>query len=145
MPQAIPYLGFNGNCADAMRLYERVLGLGAKIELMLSGADTPMAAQIPKEFANRIVHARLGFADGSQLYAGDAPAQVPYEGMKGITITLNYPTVAEADRVFRALADGGTVTMPAQSTFWAKSCGMLTDKFGTPWVINGELQAVYAK
>jgi PhnB protein len=117
MPQAIPYLGFNGNCADAMRLYERVLGLGAKIELMLRCTDTPMAAQIPKEFAHRIVHARLGFADGSQLYAGDAPAQAPYEGMKGVTITLNYPTVAEADRVFRALSDGGIVTMPAQPTF----------------------------
>jgi len=145
MPQAIAYLSFNGNCAEAMRFYERVLGLGAKIELMLSGADTPMAAQIPKEFAQRIVHARLSFADGSQLFDGDAPAQLPYPGMKGVTITMNYPTSAEAERAFRALADGGTVTMPAQPTFWAKSCGMLTDKFGTPWIINGELQTLYAK
>jgi uncharacterized glyoxalase superfamily protein PhnB len=31
MAQAIPYLAFNGNCAEAMRFYEHVLGLGAKI------------------------------------------------------------------------------------------------------------------
>jgi PhnB protein len=140
MPQAIAYLGFNGNCAEAMRFYERTLGLGAKIEIMMSGADSPMAAQIPKEVAHRILHARMAFSDGSYLYAGDAPMNVPYGGIKGVGIAMNYPTVAEAQRVFAALADGGTVTMPIAPSFWAKSFGMLTDKFGTPWLINGELQ-----
>ena len=145
MAQAIAYLGFNGNCAEAMSFYERVLGLGAKIELMLRGKDSPMATQIPTEHANRILHARLSFGDGSQLYAGDVPSHIPYAGMTGITVAMNYPTVAEAERVFNALAEGGNVTMPCQPAFWAKSCGMLTDRFGTPWIINGELQPVYAK
>ena len=76
MAQAIAYLGFNGNCAEAVRFYERALGLGAKLEQLLSGADTQMADQIPKEHRHRIMHARLRFADGSYLIAGDAPAQV---------------------------------------------------------------------
>ena len=139
MAQAIPYLSFDGNCADAMRFYESVLGLGAKLEALVSGADTPMAAQIPREHAQRIMHARLVFDDGSHLYAGDTPPHIPYEGMKGVTITMNYPTTAEAARVFAALAEGATVTMPPQATFWAKSCAMLTDRFGTPWILNGEL------
>lgn len=145
MSQAIAYLGFNGNCAEAMQYYERVLGLGARLEVMLSGAETPMAAQIPKEFAQRIVHARLAFSDGSHLYAGDAPAHLPYGGMHGIAVTLNYPTLAEAERVFKSLADGGTVSMPLQPVFWARGCGMLKDRFGTPWIINAELQEVQAK
>ena len=140
MAQAIAYLGFNGNCAEAVRFYERVLGLGVKVQKMLSGADTPMADKIPKEHRQRIVHARLRFNDGSYLFAGDAPAGVPYGGIKGFSIAMNYPTVTEAERVFNALADGGTVTMPLQPTMWAKTCGMLTDRFGTPWIINGELQ-----
>ena len=140
MAQAIAYLGFNGNCAEAVRFYERVLGLGVKVQKMLSGADTPMADQMPKEHRNRIIHARLRFNDGSYLFAGDAPAQVPYPGIKGVSIAMNYPSVAEADRVFKALADGGTVTMPLQPTMWARTCGMVTDRFGTPWIINGELQ-----
>ena len=143
MTQAIAYLGFNGNCAQAVRFYEGVLGLGAKLEQLLSGADTPMADQIPKEYRHRIIHARLRFDDGSYLFAGDAPAQAAYEGIKSVSIAMNYPTVAEAERVFKALAAGGTVTMPQQSTMWAKSCGMLTDRFGTPWIINGELQGEY--
>lgn len=70
--------------------------------------------------------------------AGDAPDNVPYEGIKGVAITLNYATVAEAERVFKALSEGVKVTMPLQPTFWAKIWGMCVDRFGTPWIINGE-------
>jgi PhnB protein len=139
MAQAIPYLAFNGNCAEAMRFYERVLGLGAKLEMMMSGADSPMAAQIPKEHAHRILHARLRFDDGSYIYAGDAPVHMPYDGIKGVTITMSYPSTAEGERVFKALSKGGNVIMPFQPTFWAKSAGMLTDKFGVAWNVNGEV------
>ena len=139
MAQAIPYLAFNGTCAEAMRFYERALGLGAKLEMMMSGADSPMAAQIPKEHAHRILHARLRFDDGSNIYAGDSPSHMPYEGMKGVTLTMSYPSVPEGERVFKTLSEGGTVIMPYQPTFWAKSAGMLIDKFGTPWTVNGEV------
>jgi PhnB protein len=30
------------------------------------------------------------------------------------------------------------VTMPISETFWAVRFGMLTDQFGTPWMINCE-------
>ncbi|HSB22665.1 MAG TPA: VOC family protein [Burkholderiaceae bacterium] len=137
MPQPIPYLAFNGNCAEAVRFYERALG--GKLEVLMSGADSPMAAQMPKEFADRIMHARLVLPGGGVLYAGDAPANMPYEGIKGVSITLNYDTAAQAGKVFDALAAGGTVTMAMQPAFWAKAWGMLVDRFGTPWIVNGEL------
>ena len=59
--------------------------------------------------------------------------------IKGVTLTMSYPSVPEGDHVFKALAEGGTVIMPYQPTFWAKSAGMLIDKFGTPWTVNGEV------
>ena len=136
MSDPIAYLSFNGNCAEAMRYYERVLG--AKMEVMMSGGQSPMAAQIPPEFADRILHAALKLPDGGWLYAGDCPANMPYEGIKGVGLTLNYPTTAEATRVFNQLADGGRITMPLQAAFWARTWGMLVDRFGTPWIVNGE-------
>ena len=71
--------------------------------------------------------------------ACSSPANMPYEGIKGVSITLSYDTAAEAQKVFDALAAGGKVTMPIQPAFWAKTWGMLVDKFGTPWIVNGEL------
>jgi PhnB protein len=136
MTQAIAYLGFDGNCADAMRFYEKALG--GKLEVLMSGAESPMADQMPKEFAHRILHARLALPGGGLLYAGDSPANVPYEGIKGVSITVDYASVDEAQKVFDTLASGGQVTMPMQTTFWAKRFGMLIDKFGTPWIVNGE-------
>ena len=136
MTQAIAYLVFDGTCAEAMRFYERALG--GTIDVMMSGADSPIAAQMPKEFAHRILHARLVLPGGGMLYGGDSPAHIPYEGIKGVSITVDFATVAEAEKAFAALAQGGQVTMPMQSAFWAKRWGMLTDRFGTPWNVNGE-------
>jgi PhnB protein len=136
MPDVVPYLGFNGNCAEAMRYYERALD--GKLELMMSCADSPMASQVPKEFAHRIMHARLALPGGATLYAGDAMGQT-YQGIHGVSITLNYDSAAEAKKIFERLADGGEVTMAMAPAFWAKSFGMVTDRFGVHWILNGEL------
>jgi PhnB protein len=143
MLHPIPYLSFNGNCAEAVRFYERALG--GTLELLMRNADSPFAAQTPAQYADRIIHARLALPGGGALYAGDCPPQMKYSGIHGVGLTLNFEIVAQATAAFNALAEGGTVTMPPQPMFWAKICGMLTDKFGAPWIVNGELQAVYAK
>ena len=133
--QPTAYLSFNGNCAEAMRFYEQALG--AKLEVLMSGAESPMAELIPKAFAHRILHARLVLPCGGMLFGGDAPAHIPYQGIHGVSMTLNYDSIDQAEKVFAALADGGQVTMPMQASFWAKTWGMVTDQFGTPWIVNG--------
>jgi PhnB protein len=69
--------------------------------------------------------------------AGDAPPGMPFDGMKGVMMTLTYPTVAEALRVFATFSDGGTVRMPLGEAFWVECFGMFTDRYGTAWAING--------
>jgi len=133
MHQLNTYLFFDGTCADAMRFYERTLG--GKLALM-THAESPMAAQTPPGSADRIMHARLDF-DGGMLMASDWMAGQPYGGMKGFSLSLIYPTAAEARRMFDTLAQGGQVTMPMDKTFWAEAFGMLVDRFGTPWMVNG--------
>jgi PhnB protein len=136
MPHPVPYLSFDGSCKRAMRFYDAVLR--GKLVMMVSVGESPMAEFSPPEAMDRIVHARLELPDGGVLMAGDAPVGEPYEGIKGVCVALAYDSAAEAHRVFDALAIGGSVTMPMQATFWAKAYGMVTDRFGTPWAINGE-------
>ena len=128
------YLTFDGNCAEAMRFYESILG--GKLELMTMG-QSPMAGQVPAGGAERIMHAKLE-VDGTALMASDSMAGQPYSGMHGFSLSLSYPTAAEGQRVFDALAAGGQVTMPFGKTFWAEGFGMLVDRFGTPWMVNVE-------
>jgi PhnB protein len=130
-----PYLFFNGTCAEAMRFYERTLG--GKLEMM-THAESPAADQTPPGTADRILHARLVF-DGGVLLASDAMASEPYKGMHGFFVSLIYSTAAEGKRVFDALGKGGHVIMPFEKTFWADGFGMLVDRLGTPWMINGAM------
>lgn len=132
--QLCAYMSYDGDCADAMKFYAQVLG--AKLEALITYGDMPGEMPVPAEHANRVMHAYLVHPDFA-LMAGDAPPGVPFAGIQGCMLAITYPTVAEATRVFNALADGGKVTMPLGETFWADTFGMVTDRFGTPWGING--------
>ena len=82
--------------------------------------------------AHKVIHARLVVGD-AVLMASDGPEA---EVRKGFAVALQVDTPADVDRLFNALSEGGTVTMPAGETFFSKRFGMLTDRFGTPWMIN---------
>ncbi len=127
-----PYLTFNGNCEAAFKVYEQVLR--GKIEAMIPHTGTPAEAQVPPEWRDKIMHVRLSAGD-EVLMGSDAPPQY-YEPMKGFSVSLQVKDPAEADRLFQALAEDGTVRMPIQKTFWAERFGMCVDRFGTPWMIN---------
>ena len=134
MMQLNAYLNFDGTCAEAMRFYQQVLG--GQLDLMTSG-ESPMADQLPPGSANRILHARLSF-DGGTLYAADTMIGQPFDGMKGFWASLQCPP-ADVPRLFEALSAGGAkVVMPVQKTFWSDAFGMLVDRYGTPWMLNGE-------
>ena len=137
MSQLDTYLFFDGTCAEAMRFYERTLG--GKLELMMTHAQMPGGCdKMPPGSADRILHARLNL-DGRLLMASDSMLGQPYEGMKGFSLSLTYPTAADAQRVFDLLAENGKVIMPVEKTFWAEAFGMLTDRYGTPWMVNGAM------
>lgn len=137
MPQPIAYLSFNGNCEEAMRFYERVLD--GRVDKIVRMSDMHCQAEMSPEHGKLVAHACLLLKDNGVLFGGDVPPFMTYEGIKGVSITLNYDTVEQAQRVFDGLAQGGSVQMPMQPAMWAKSWGMLVDRFGTPWLVNGEL------
>ena len=124
------YIFFTDQCAEAMRFYEKALG--GKIEAMMKYGDSPAGPHNPPEMADKVIHARLVVGD-AVLMASDGPEA---ESRKGFAVTLQVDTVAEADRLFNTLSEGATVTMPIGETFFSKRFGMLTDRFGVPWMVN---------
>ena len=139
MPMLDTYIFFNGNCAEAMRFYEKTLG--AKMETYLTYGQGPMPEGCPAGAENQVMHACL-LVDGRRLMASDMLPQYGQKDMAGFSVSLTYDTAEEARRIFDALSAGGTVTMPLGKTFWAEAFGSFTDRFGTPWMVNGALQPV---
>lgn len=129
-----PHLAFNGQCESAFRFYERCLG--GKVAVMLTWADSPMAEQAPEGFGEKILHATLTVGDNMLAGSDSLPGQ--YLQPQGFHILVNIGDPLEAERIFGALAENGSVAMPFQQTFWAAGFGVLTDQFGISWEINCE-------
>jgi PhnB protein len=129
------YLYFNGQCEAAFQFYEQLLG--GKIEAMIPHAGTPAEQHTPPEWRDKIMHARLTVGT-NVLMGSDAPPGHYHEASKGYSVSIGLDDPQEAERIFQALAEGGTVRMPLQTTFWAARFGMLADRFGIPWMINCE-------
>jgi PhnB protein len=132
--QVVPYLTFDGRCEEAFKFYAQALG--AKIEAMMPNAGSPVEQHMPPDFRNKILHARLTIGDQA-LMASDAPPD-RYQKPQGISVSLQIKEVKEAESIFNALAEKGTVQWPIQETFWAARFGAVTDQFGIPWMINCE-------
>jgi PhnB protein len=129
------YLLFNGDCEEAFKFYEKLFG--GKIEAMILNEGTPAASAVPPEWQKKILHARMTVGD-AVLMASDAPPG-RYSKPHGFSVNISLNDVAEAERLFNGLAEKAiSVTMPLAETFWAKRFGMLTDRYGIPWMINCE-------
>lgn len=128
------YLSYPGTCEEALNFYRSVLGgeIGEKNLYDGSPMESP-------ESKGKILHTDYTFGDGNTIMAADSIGY-PVAKESNITLALGFDDVAETERVFNGLSDGGTVTMPLQDTFWGAKFGMFTDKFGINWMVNCELQ-----
>ena len=108
------YLTFNGNAAEALAFYAECLG--GKIAFSMTFAESPMGADTPADFKNKIMHATLE-ARGQKLMASDAPPGFKFEGYKGFSLSVQAKDVKEGEALFNALASGGKATMPYAATF----------------------------
>lgn len=129
------YLTFDGRCAEAFDFYARCLN--GKTTASMTWGESPMGADVPPEAKGKIMHAVFE-ARGYKIMGSDAPPQMPFEGYKGFTLSVQAKNVEEGQTLFNALSASGKVTMPYSPTFWSPGFGMLTDKFGVPWMVNCE-------
>jgi PhnB protein len=132
--QLNPYLLFNGQCEEAFKFYERTLA--AKIDCLLFHEGTPAEKAVSAEWSKKVLHGRLNI-NGQVIMASDCPPE-RWAKPQGFSVNLNFQTPDEAERVYRAFEEGGQVTMPFGETFWAERFGMVTDRYGIPWMINCE-------
>lgn len=124
-----PYLAFNGNCEEAMNFYKDCFN--GSMESMSRFGDSPMANEQNKD---KILHAVLRF-DDNVLMGSDSMDGKAIQGGRSVSLALDV-NKEQGETLFNKMAQGGTVTMPFEKTFWGAMFGMLTDKFGIHWMLN---------
>ena len=127
----MPYIHFSGSCAEAMAFYADIFG---STDLALRYYEAQDAGGAAPDL---VLHAQFT-ARGAVLMASDYPPGMPAQKQAAMSVMIDPATVAEGQRVFGLLAEGGTVVMPFGPTFWSAGFGMLTDRFGTHWMIGAQ-------
>ena len=129
-----PYLFFNGRCEEAIEFYRKALG--AEVTMLMRYKDNPEPperSKAPPGSENKVMHASFRI-DETTVMASDGHC-LGKPNFQGFGLSLTVPDVAQADRKFAALADGGKVQMPLAKTFFSPRFGMVVDRFGVLWMI----------
>lgn len=129
-----PYVFFDGRCNEALSFYTDKLG--AQVEFKMHYKDAPPDAghQADPKFDNKIMHASVKIGSTILMVSDDCMSEsVTHNGFK---LSLTADDLAHGEKLYNALAEGGTVNMPWQATFWSKGFGMVTDKFGIGWMVT---------
>lgn len=138
MAQVNVYLTFDGNCEDAFNFYQSVFG-GTFPYIGRFGDMPPQEGMPPlsDQAKNRIMHVSLPISQETILMGSDTmPGMHDFKPGNNFSLSVNADSRDEANKIFNALSEGGTVTMPLEDTFWGAYFGMWTDKFGINWMVN---------
>jgi PhnB protein len=130
-----PYLFFNGRCEEAIAFYQRALG--AELLMLMRNKEAPEKpppGMLPPGSDDKIMHATLRVGTSNLMLSDGRCDGKPV--FNGFSLSLDAANEAEADRLFAALADGGTVQMPLAKTFWSPKFGMVADRFGVGWMVS---------
>ena len=129
-----PYLGFDGNCREAMNFYCDAIG-GDLVFHTFEG----MPMEVPSEHKDRIMHASLSSGDLTLMASDSLPGQSPeINNGNAVSLSISNNNLADAEKLFTALSEGGSITMPFEPVFWGGTFGMLTDKYGMHWMVSCE-------
>ena len=132
--KAIPYLSFSGTCEEAVNFYQSVLGgtiTSLKFKDMPSGDGVPLS----EAMKDKIMHSAVTVEDGNVLYFSDTWENAQIKLGDYATIHLVVDKEQDVYDFVEKLAEGGTITMPADKTFWNSVYGSLIDKYGISWGI----------
>jgi PhnB protein len=129
-----PYLSFRDDARQAMEFYQSVLGGELDINVF---SEFPDMVQDPSQ-GDLVMHAQLTTPDGLVLMASDTPSMMTYEKPQGFSVSLSGTDAATTRDVWAKLSEGGTVTMPLDNAPWGGLFGMLVDRFGVSWMLNGD-------
>ncbi len=139
MASVSTYLNFDGKTEEAFEFYKSVFDTEYIGGIFRMGEMPPQEGMPPMSdhLKNLVMNVQLPITGGHLLMGTDTVAEWGQNLKPGnnVSITLHPDFRKDADRLFAALSDGGSVQMPMADQFWGDYYGALTDQFGIQWMI----------
>src|SRR5689334_8750214 len=138
MARVNSYLNFQGQTEEAFRFYANVFG--TEISMLIRYSDMPAAGQgeLPADEQGLVMHAELPILAGHLLMATDMLASMGQQTRIGnnTTLCLDVDSRGEADKIYDALAEGGSEGSPMADMPWGAYWGVVLDRYGIRWMVN---------
>ncbi len=131
MKKLVPYIAFTGNCEEALNFYKNALA--GEIKSLNRYSEVPDFSS--EENKNKVMHSEFEAEGFSFMAADEMKAPDSAKGNR-VSLSIDFDSSEEQEKVFSDLSEGAEITMPLQDTFWGARFGMLTDKFGISWMFN---------
>jgi PhnB protein len=131
------YLFFGGRCEEAIAFYRGAIGAEMEMLMRFDQCPDPLPeGMLAPGFEKKVMHASLRIGETRVMVADGCGGEGDSKAFDGFSLSLSLGTEEDAANAFRALAEGGTVTMPLGQTFWSPCFGMVTDRFGVGWMVT---------
>jgi PhnB protein len=127
------YLFFSGCCEQALAYYQQ--HLGARLGMLMRFSDSPdpvPEGMLQPGFENKVMHCEFSIGEVKIMASDGCDDKSNFSGFR---LALTVQTKEEAERIFKALAQGGKVDMPLAETFWSPLFGQVSDQFGVGWMV----------
>lgn len=132
-----PNLHFQGECKEALKLYEKAFKGEITILLHYSDADPAdfSIGQLSVEEKEYVYHAEMII--GSQRFIFSDSLQEISQG-QNISIVVTFNCADEVTAAYELLVEGGVVVHPLQVTTYSSCFVSLVDRFGMRWELMTE-------
>jgi PhnB protein len=129
--QIQPYLVLDGRCDEAIAFYKKAVG--ADVKMLMRWKDAPDKSMCTPENADKVMHSSVSIGETTLMMSDGRNTGHPE--FKGFSLSLIAKDAGEAEKLFKALGDGGEIHMPLAKTFFSPSFGMVADRFGVSWMV----------
>jgi len=129
--QIQPYLVLDGRCDEAIAFYKKAVG--ADVKMLMRWKDAPDKSMCTPENADKVMHSSVNIGETTLMMSDGRNTGHPE--FKGFSLSLIAKDTGEAEKLFKAISEGGQIQMPLAKTFFSPSFGMVADKFGVSWMV----------
>ena len=134
MTRVSPFLTFNGQCGEALSLYEKALGAIISYKSHFSDSKDPKCQDESKK--DWIYHAQLKVGKNIIMMCDDSTGGLSNgkeQRASEVCLCAEFDTAQEVKASFDIMSEGATIIEPFSSASYSSSFVFLEDKFGIRW------------
>ncbi|MGD9159348.1 MAG: VOC family protein [Desulfobacteraceae bacterium] len=129
-----PCINLNGQCEEAMTLYEKAFGATTRFMMRYEDADKQdWDKPLTDDQKNMIYHAEMFIGDQRLMFADI----IEFDLSKGTSLflTITFENAENVKKAYEVLKEGSTIVYPMISTTYSSCFVSLIDKFGVRWAL----------